>query len=501
MHHFNLQKHPSRIRPAIGQNRTVSRRFLRSAATPRCATVFILALTLALAALRATAADPPSDWIDPDTGHRVIRLSAESGSGTLYFHDNSYTPEGDKLIFNTPSGVAVMDITKLGQQPPKIEALIQGGSANMARRSREVYVTRGGRGGRGGGRGLRDGNTTNAPADAATGVASTNQPPRGRGFGGGGRGGPVYAVNVDNKQERLITNAVSTVISCDESYGYIVITGDAAIDPTGNTKPPPAKAYVPQLQRMFPGKKLEDLTPDQQYSVQKEEGLARRTLAPAAAAYIFINLKTGQRTTNGYQYGSLDHQQFNPTDPNLLLYAHEGTWHEVDRTWTIRTDGTDMKLIHKRSMDMEINGHEWWSWDGKTVWFDLQTPRSEDFWIGGVNIATGHETRYHITRDTWGVHFNSSRDNTIFCSDGGDPSQVSYSTNGMWINLFRVQPEGTVTNERLVNMSKHNYVTGGGRGGVEPNCSITPDKKWVIFTGQFADGQRNVYAVEIAKSK
>jgi len=65
----------------------------------------------------------------------------------------------------------------------------------------------------------------------------------------------------------------------------------------------------------------------------------------------------------------------------------------------------------------------------------------------------------------------------------------------MWINLFRVQPNGTVTREKLFNMSRHNY--GTGRGGVEPNVHITPDKKWVVFTGQFAPGQRHVYAVEI----
>ena len=71
----------------------------------------------------------------------------------------------------------------------------------------------------------------------------------------------------------------------------------------------------------------------------------------------------------------------------------------------------------------------------------------------------------------------------------------------MWINLLRVQTLGsnhTVTREPLVNMSRHNYVT--GRGGVEPNVHITPDKKWVVFTGQFAPGQRHVYAVEIAKA-
>jgi oligogalacturonide lyase len=47
-------------------------------------------------------------------------------------------------------------------------------------------------------------------------------------------------------------------------------------------------------------------------------------------------------------------------------------------------------------------------------------------------------------------------------------------------------------------MSKHNYVT--GRGGVEPNGSITPDGKWVVFTGNF-HGARHVYAVEIARAR
>lgn len=251
-----------------------------------------LYLTLGSLAARvfAGADAPPSDWIDPDTGHRILRLSAEPGSSTLYFHDNSYTPEGDKLIFNTPSGVAVMDITQLGLQPPKIERLIPGRGANMARQSREVYVSRG-RGAFGGG-GARGAGATNAPTAVPGAPTSTNQPPGARGLAGGGRGGgPVYAVNVDTMQERLITNAVSTVISCNESFGFIVLRGDAAIDPTGQTQPPPAHPYVSQLQRMFPGKKLEDLTPDQQYSVQKEENLARMTLNPSPAAYTFINLK------------------------------------------------------------------------------------------------------------------------------------------------------------------------------------------------------------------
>ncbi len=450
----------------------------------------------------------PSDWIDPDTGHRIIRLSPEPGSSTLYFHDNSYSPQGDKYIFNSPSGIMMVDISKLGSTPPKADVAVAGGRGSyMARRTREVYFTRGGAGpGGGGGRGRRGGQAPGADgqpaatAPAAPAAAAAGAPAPAEGGASANRtgafgGGEVFAYNYDTGVTRKVPNATRTLISADETFTMATI---AAEDPTGKITAPPHREPVPQLQRMFPGKKMEELTMDQQYAVNKEEGLARRTINPRGEAIIFTNLKTGEAKTVGYQYGSINHMQFSPTDPNMLLFCHEGTWHEVDRVWTIRTDGSDMQLRHKRTMDMEIAGHEFWSFDGKTIWFDLQTPRSVDFWIGGVNIDTGKEIRYHLKPEWWGVHFNVSRDNKFFMSDGGDPTQVAFQKDGMWINFFRVQPDGTVTREKLVNMSKHNYVT--GQGGIEPNGSITPDSKWVIFSGNMY-GVRHVYAVEVANSK
>jgi oligogalacturonide lyase len=437
----------------------------------------VAALSATLAAEQASpAADLPRDWVDPDTGHRVIRLSDVPGSSTLYFHDNAYTEKGDKLIFNVPNGIALVDITKLGQMPPQAEVVVEGGRGSyMARHTREIYFSRGGRGG---GRGARGGAPGTQPA--------TNQPPA---------PAEVFAYNIDTRETRKIPHATRTLINADETF---TLTTVRAEDPTGRTPKPPYREPLPQLQRMFPGKKMEDLTPEQQYAVNKEDGLARRAVNPEGEAFVFTDLKSGESRTVGYQYGSLNHMQFSPTDPNLLLYCHEGTWHEVDRVWTIRTDGSEMTLRHKRTMDMEIAGHEFWSYDGRTIWFDLQTPRSQVFWIAGVNLVTGRETRYKLERDWWSVHYNVSRDNTMFMGDGGDETQVAFSKDGMWINLFRVQPGDTVSREKLVNMSKHNYVT--GRGGVEPNGSITPDGKWVVFTGNF-DGARHVYAVEIAKSR
>src|SRR5256885_1117120 len=93
----------------------------------------------------------PSDWIDGSTGHRIIRLSSGDGS-SLYFHDNTYTPEGDKLIFNSKAGIVAVDLKTLGVKPVERKIVVPGASAiGMARKSREVYFSKGGKGGKGGG--------------------------------------------------------------------------------------------------------------------------------------------------------------------------------------------------------------------------------------------------------------------------------------------------------------------------------------------------------------
>ena len=412
----------------------------------------IVTVLLAATSVLHTQAPLPREWTDAKTGHRVVRLTDEGGGSTLYFHDNAFSPEGDTLMFNTPGGIAVVKVAEIGgaaAQPAIVVARGRGGQ--FARRRRDIYYN-------------------------------------------SGNGGTITAVNIDTKQTREIPHARG-IVNADETFS--VVKNANASDPDGTHPRPAMRPAVPQLQRMFPGKSLDDLTRDQQYSVAKEDGLAARALNPTLQSFVFTNLQSGASRETGFQYGDLNHLQFNPVDPNSLLYCHEGTWHELDRTWTIRTDGSRMRLMHQRTMDMEINGHEWWSWDGTTVWFDLQTPRSQEFWIAGVNMETGRTIRYPLQRDWWGVHFNSSRHDTLFASDGGDPSQVAYAPDGMWISLLRVQPNGTVTREKLVDMSRHSYVT--GRGGVEPNVHITPDEKWVVFTGQFAPGQRHVYAVAIGK--
>jgi oligogalacturonide lyase len=174
----------------------------------------------------------------------------------------------------------------------------------------------------------------------------------------------------------------------------------------------------------------------------------------------------------------------------LLMFCHEGPWHKVNRIWTIDVVTKKITQIHQRIMDMEIAGHEWSSADGNIIWYDLQQPKGQTFFIEGHNVNTGKKTKYQLQRNEWSIHFNSTKDNTLFCGDGGDPNQVAKAPDGQWIYLFT--PSGDKFNaEKLVSMKNHKY-------SLEPNVHFSPDEKWVIFRANF-EGETNVYAVEINK--
>jgi oligogalacturonide lyase len=204
-----------------------------------------------------------------------------------------------------------------------------------------------------------------------------------------------------------------------------------------------------------------------------------------------INTKTGKRDEIYQENTWLGHVQFSPTDPDLLMYCHEGPWGKVDRIWHISIKTHATKLLHQRTVEGEIAGHEFFSPDGKTVWFDLQQPRSVTFYLAGAPVAGGPEKRYQLQRNEWSIHYNISPDQTLFAGDGGDPGQVAKATDGQWIYLFR--PAGDQFQaEKLVNMAHHGYK-------LEPNVHFSPDGKWVIFRANF-EGSEQVYAVEIAKT-
>ncbi|HEY1718160.1 MAG TPA: oligogalacturonate lyase family protein [Verrucomicrobiae bacterium] len=417
-----------------------------------------LLLAIFLAGCKTTSTTQQAkDWIDADTGHRVVQLSTEPGSESLYFNLNPFTPDGQRMVITTPSGISMINL-----QTHAVEKIIEGrvNVIMVGHKTGQIYYVR---------RKIENGETNRVvcATDPKTKVT--------REILTLARGETVATVNAD---ETLLGGTITENTVTNREY--------------------------------FAGgeNRLTDVQNADAQRGRKGQMMTERLAAHYPMELFFYNIATGEKKTCDRCTDWLNHLQFSPTDPTLLMFCHEGAWHKVDRIWTIRTDGSDMKLIHQRTMAMEIAGHEFWSADGKTIWYDLQTPRGEDFWVAGYEVADGKRTWYHLQRNEWGVHFNVSPDGKLFSSDGGDDKMVAHAPDGKWLNLFHPEMNidksadtinstnliqaGAFRSERLVNMSRHDYA-------LEPNAMFSPDMKWLIFRSNMS-GANQCYAVELQRA-
>jgi oligogalacturonide lyase len=417
-------------------------------------------------------AAPPKTWVDPQTGHRVFRLSDEPNSTGFYFNVNAFSPDGRLMVYTAPDGIHVLDLASrktrlLVANPPSTAG--QDGKARrqemlhtivVGHKTASVFYSR---------MDTATSRSTIYKADLNTGeVTKLATLPAGA--------GSVATVNAD---ETLAAGTMNDGPPVAPEYGA------NQVSPTGT---PRQQNEGPLVQPEGKGQMME-----------------RRLASRQPLILYTINLQTGAITTLLHSRDWVNHLLFSPVDPTLLMYCHEGPWQKVDRIWTIRTDGTQNTLIHRRTFAQEIAGHEFWGIDGKTIWYDWQPIKGQDFYLGGYDLATHQRRAFHMQRNEWSIHFNVNRDETLFTGDGGDPGQVAKAPDGEYIELFRpemvkvdgmnrpefVQP-GVFHAEHLVNMSKQNYK-------LEPNVRFSPDSKLVIFTGNMF-GPSYVFGVEVDKA-
>lgn len=427
---------------------------------------------LAVAVAAPAVAQPAREWVDPATGHRVVRVSREAGSVNLYFHQNSYLPQGDKMVFTGPSGIMIADLKTWGVKPlvtTKGAVLLFTG-----RRSRSVYFA------------SRARDDSGKPFDVIAADADTGRVRKVATVPGGWIG----SINAD---ETLLLGQVAKPVVPLRPDGTLARGNGEENTPGVNDY----RANWPDGRPMT-------------YSDAKETHMNRRLDAGVPMEIFTIDTRTGARRVVTASTDWLNHIQFSPTDPQQIMYCHEGPWHRVDRIWTVRADGSNKTLVHKRTMNMEIAGHEFWSADGRTIWYDVQTPRGQVFWVAGYEPASGKRTWYNLDRNQWSVHYNQTPDGRHFSGDGADAEMVAKGRDAKYLYLFtpRGVPDvagiradnadslivpGTFGSEKLVDMRKQDY-------RMEPNMTFTPDGKWAVFRGNF-EGAAHVYAVEVARAR
>ncbi|WKL57317.1 oligogalacturonate lyase family protein [Asticcacaulis sp. ZE23SCel15] len=410
----------------------------------------------------------PKDWIDPKTGHRIIRISDEPGALGMYFYRHVYTPQGDIMVIKSPTGIQTVDLKTW-----KVTPLITGAGNDLlfaARKSRDIYY-----------------------AVTDTGEALPADRPK-----------TIFAINIDTKKKRQIARIPAGQISAMNADDTVLL-GTVAYG---------AKPLQPKDKdslEKFGQAEYAALGPDGKplnFAKAKGVRMLERWASRVPAELFTIDIKTGARKVIYSTEEWIGHAQFSPTDPSLIRFCMEGPWHRVDRIKLINADGTNLRSVHTRTMNMEIWGHEFFSQDGKWLWFDLQTPRGQVFWVAGLELATGKRVWKRVEQNDWGVHFNVAHDGVTFASDGGDLDMVAHAPDGKWISLLKADTivdadlpsydDDLITIEkftstRLVDMSAHDY-------RLEPNLRFTPDDKWIVFCSNM-HGDNHVYAVEVKPTR
>ncbi|MCU0248516.1 MAG: oligogalacturonate lyase family protein, partial [Bryobacter sp.] len=235
----------------------------------------VLACSLAAACF---AAGPPVSWIDPDTGHRVLRLTTEPGSASLYFNQNGYTADGKRLVYTTPQGISVLDLATR-ESRRVVEGRVR--LIEAGRKTPRVFY-------------LRD--------------------------------GAAFWTNVDTGETKKIGDlprrgSVATVNADETLLAGTYIEGDG---PDYNNQRPPTPTPAPAQGHSLDQPRNKGQMMEQRWAARLPMGL------------FTLSVATGEVKTIHRANDWLNHLLFSPTDPGLLLFCHEGPWHKVDRIWTIR---------------------------------------------------------------------------------------------------------------------------------------------------------------------
>lgn len=407
--------------------------------------IFFIACKIAAQPILETGGKKmPNEWIDKDTHHKVVKLSAamEGNSLSFYFHNNPFI--GNDMVFYNSSKQNASDVTdmkKEATQPFNVNNK-QLYSLNLSDKKTRQLTNR-----------STAMNGEIVSEKARTVFYQIND--------------SVFALNFSTKAERLVYvfpdnfKASITTVNADGT----LLAGSRATD-----------AEKEILKR----------------NPQKNDFFNLIYEAKLPKTLFTIDIKKATLNKLFTDSAWLNHVQFSSVNPDLLMFCHEGPWHKVNRLWTIDINTKKITQVHHRIIDNEIWGHEWFGKSGKTIWFDLQQPKGETFFVGGYDVATGKEIKYSLHRNEWSVHYNSNATETMFAGDGGDPGAVAKATNGQWIYLF-TPDEDKFRAEKLVNMKHHQYK-------LEPNVHFSPDGEWIIFRANF-EGEANVYAVQIVKNK
>ncbi|MEK3722674.1 oligogalacturonate lyase family protein [Paenibacillus sp. FSL H8-0034] len=188
----------------------------------------------------------------------------------------------------------------------------------------------------------------------------------------------------------------------------------------------------------------------------------------------------------------ISHVNISPTDPNVVLFCHEGPWLQVHRMWTARVDHDKVYPLIDQKVNLERIGHEFFTASGRVgAQYSYRDQVGEEFYKHGdifVNTDGSDERRYYYpyTRPS---HVQMNYAENLGIGDRA-PIRKDMKDHGNFLALLKYEGESV----EVGLLCAHG--TSWKSQMSHPHPIFTRDDKYVIFSSE-RNGRTNVYKARV----
>jgi oligogalacturonide lyase len=219
--------------------------------------------------------------------------------------------------------------------------------------------------------------------------------------------------------------------------------------------------------------------------------MAERYYQHPASVILRVETESGAAEAVWGERNWISHVCIHPTDPELILFCHEGGSHVQQRMWTI--DLTEGRGRQARPLFRQHFGesccHEYFTREGE-VGFQASVTHAGR--VEGYNCfvrADGTWLRQYLLPGPRPGHIQSNSDNTLVV---GDRAHLSHDDpeGGAFMSLIRHENgRGVVTRLCRHDTSWKTQIS-------HPHPIFSPDDRWALFSSD-AGGACNVYMADV----
>jgi oligogalacturonide lyase len=188
----------------------------------------------------------------------------------------------------------------------------------------------------------------------------------------------------------------------------------------------------------------------------------------------------------------ISHVNISPTDPNVVLFCHEGPWLQVHRMWTARVDHDKVYPLIDQKVNLERIGHEFFTASGRVgAQYSYRDRVGEEFYKHGdifVNTDGSDERRYYYpyTRPS---HVQMNYAENLGIGDRA-PIRKEMKDHGNYLALLKYEGDSV----EVGLLCAHG--TSWKSQMSHPHPIFTRDDKFVIFSSE-RNGRTNVYKARV----